>query len=173
MPGNAGISFGFDVATPAGRQDEPIVERLVIRVPPAGVRQQGNTDVLRKVPLLQALAAEGVPVPAVRWWGADEQWFGVPYLVVECLPGRSLNIFAPDRSSFDLSAAGVRSLFSQAVDALVATHRVDWRTRLAGWDGPRNSTTGSSLYEEASGQPVRDVAWYRRSPDSAWPLSHP
>lgn len=135
MPGNAGISFGFDVIpdAAAGRR-----EPLVIRVPPAGVRRRGNTDVLRQVPLLQALAAAGVPVPAVRWWGDDERWFGVPYLIVERLPGRSLNPFAPDATFFDLSPSGVAPIFRQAVDALVATHRLDWRTALAGWEQPRS-----------------------------------
>jgi aminoglycoside phosphotransferase (APT) family kinase protein len=151
MPGNAGISFGFDVHGGTSPGD-PVVERLVIRVPPAGVRQKGNTDVLRQVPLLQALAAEGVPVPAVRWWGADERWFGVPYIVVERLPGRSLNLFSPDSSFFDLSPSGVRSLSAQAVDALVATHRVDWRTRLAGWDEPRSLEAEIRFWEPILGK---------------------
>ncbi len=72
MPGHAGLSFGFTVeggsATAGG-------ERLVIRMPPKGVRRQGNTDVLRQVPLLSALARHGVPVPTVRWWSDDESWF--------------------------------------------------------------------------------------------------
>ena len=175
MPGNAGISFGFDVVTPASG-DASVVERLVIRVPPAGVRQKGNTDVLRQVPLLQALAAESVPVPAVRWWGGDLRWFGVPYLVVDRLPGRSLNIFAPDPSFFDLSTAGVRSMFRQAVDALVATHRVDWRTRLAGWDPPRSLEAEIRFWEPillkgddeewiAAGLDLRDVLLAHRPPE--------
>src|SRR5258708_4548835 len=59
MPGHAGISFGFDVVKGTWR------DPLVVRVPPPGVRRQGNTDVLRQVPVLQAAAAEGVPVAAV------------------------------------------------------------------------------------------------------------
>jgi len=159
MPGNAGISFGFDVVVPAGGDVRR--EALVIRVPPAGVRRKGNTDVLRQVPLLEALAAQGVPVPAVRWWGDDERWFGVPYLMVERLPGRSLNVFAPDGSFFDLSPGGVERLFRQAVDALVAVHRLDWRSKLAGWDTPR------SLEDEiAAWEPILlkggDDDWIRR-----------
>jgi len=179
MPGNAGISFGFDVTAPergAGSDQAPVVERLVIRVPPAGVRQKGNTDVLRQVPLLQALAAEGVPVPAVRWWGDDERWFGVPYLIVERLPGRSLNIFAPDPTFFDLSVTGVRSLFRQAVEALVATHRLDWRTRLPGWDEPRDLEAEIRYWEPilakgdddewiAAGHDLRDALLASRPPD--------
>jgi crotonobetainyl-CoA:carnitine CoA-transferase CaiB-like acyl-CoA transferase/aminoglycoside phosphotransferase (APT) family kinase protein len=159
MPGNAGISFGFDVVVAGG--DGPRRDPLVIRVPPAGVRRKGNTDVLRQVPLLEALAADGVPVPAVRWWGEDERWFGVPYLMVERLPGRSLNVFDPDASFFDLSPGGMDRLFRQAVDALVAVHRLDWRAKLAGWEKPR------SLADEiAAWEPIlrkgSDGEWIRR-----------
>ncbi len=171
MPGNAGISFGFDVVSP-GSAPEP----LVIRIPPAGVRRKGNTDVLRQVPLLQALQAGGVPVATVRWWGEDEQWFGVPYLVVERLPGRSLNIFAPDDRFFDLSPPGIAGLFRQAVDALVATHRLDWRSTLANWDTPRSLTDEIGAWEPiltkgddeawvAQGLELRDVLLETRPAD--------
>lgn len=176
MPGNAGISFGFDVVTPDGDAGSAVVERLVIRIPPAGVRRKGNTDVLRQVPLLQAAAAGGVPVPTVRWWGDDEQWFGVPYLVVERLPGRSLNIFSPDAAFFDLSAAGVQALFRQAVAALVATHRIDWPAHLRGWDEPRSLEGEIAAWEPilakgddpdwiAAGMDLRDVLLATRPPE--------
>ena len=171
MPGNAGISFGFDVVPP-GSAAEP----LVIRVPPAGVRRRGNTDVLRQVPLLRALRAEGVPVAAVRWWGDDEEWFGVPYLVVERLPGRSLNVFAPDDRFFDLTPKGVAALFRQAIEALVATHRLDWRSKLADWDSPRSLTDEIRAWEPilfkgddeqwvAQGMSLRDVLLETRPAD--------
>src|SRR3989442_5432738 len=78
MPGHAGLSFGFRVDyQEAGR---PRNESLVMRLPPKGVRQSGNTDVLRQVPLLQALKRHGVPVATVRWFGSDPCWFEVPYI---------------------------------------------------------------------------------------------
>ena len=126
MPGNAGISFGFDVVE-AGRR-----ERLVIRVPPPGVRRQGNTDVLRQVPILQAAASVGVPVAAVRWWDDDEQWFGVPYLIVDRLPGRSGNRWYPSAGGAPMSPAK----FRQAVEALVAIHDIPWVEALDGWAEP-------------------------------------
>jgi aminoglycoside phosphotransferase (APT) family kinase protein len=176
MPGNAGISYGFDVAVPDATADAVLVERLVVRVPPAGVRRKGNTDVLRQVPLLQAAAAGGVPVPAVRWWDDDEEWFGVPYVMVDRLPGRSLNVFSPDPSFFDLSPAGVRSLFRQAVEALVATHRIDWRARLARWDEPRTLEAEIAFWEPilakgdddgwiAAGHDLRDRLLATRPPE--------
>src|SRR5690606_439175 len=69
MPGHAGLSFGFRVDYQEGGQRRN--ESLVMRLPPKGVRQSGNTDVLRQVPLLQALKRNGVPVPTVRWFGGD------------------------------------------------------------------------------------------------------
>lgn len=130
MPGHAGLSFGFTAEWPGGS------EALVVRMPPKGVRRSGNTDVLRQVPLLQALLAAGVPVPEVRWWSDDERWFEVPFTMVERLPGRTLNLRDPD-PSFDTSPDALGALFDQAIDALASVHAIDWRTALAGWEEPR------------------------------------
>jgi aminoglycoside phosphotransferase (APT) family kinase protein len=130
MPGHAGLSFGFRVVSAGGR----VLDDLVVRLPPRGVRRRGNTDVLRQVPLLQALRRCGVPVAEVRWWDDDEQWFDVPYFMVGRLPGATYIVRDPD-PSFPADAA--RAVFEQAVDALALVHRVDWRTELAGWEAPR------------------------------------
>lgn len=133
MPGHAGISLGFDVVV--GSHRDP----LVVRVPPPNVRRRGNSDVLRQVPLLQAVGAEGVPVPAVRWWGDDEKWFGTPFVMVERLPGRSIDRWdaeLPDAVDGD----ALHRVFEQAVHALVAIHDVAWETRLHGWGEPRSLT---------------------------------
>lgn len=126
MPGHAGLSFGFTVVHADGE------ESLVMRVPPKGVRRKGNTDVIRQVPLLQALQRAGLPVAQVRWWSEDEQWFEVPFFMVERLPGttfasRGATGPAPD----PIVVAGV---FEQAIDALVAIHKFDWRKELDGWE---------------------------------------
>lgn len=128
MPGHAGLSFGFTVDHADGR------DRLVMRVPPKGVRRKGNTDVIRQVPLLQALYAAGVRVPPVRWWSEDEQWFDVPYFMVDRLPGRT---FAFRDPSVQPGADLVRSVFDQAIDALVTIHKFDWRSRLPDWEEAR------------------------------------
>jgi aminoglycoside phosphotransferase (APT) family kinase protein len=128
MPGHAGISFGFDVATDLSS------ERLVVRVAPPGVRRAGPADVLRQVPVLRAAKLSGVPVPNVRWWGDDERWFGSPYFIVERLSGGSLNCWGP----LPDGTPGVRSIFEQAIVALAAVHRIDWRKRLPNWSTPRS-----------------------------------
>ena len=129
MPGHAGLSFGFTVEHGDDERDE-----LVMRVPPKGVKRKGNTDVIRQVPLLQALHAEGVRVPPVRWWSEDEQWFDVPYFMVDRLPGTTFAFRDPAVQPDPLM---VRSVFEQAVDALVTIHKFDWRSRLADWEQPR------------------------------------
>ncbi len=127
MPGHAGISFGFDVSAGA------TCERLVVRVAPPGLRRVGPADVLRQVPVLQAAKAAGVPVPDVRWWGEEETWFASPYFVVEWLSGTSVSAWEP----LPGSAADAGKVFAEAVTALAAVHRIDWRRALVGWGVPR------------------------------------
>jgi aminoglycoside phosphotransferase (APT) family kinase protein len=135
MPGHAGLSFGFSVADSTGDLD-----RLVVRMPPHGVRRSGNTDVLRQVPLLKALAANGVPVAPVLWWDADEQWFGVPYFMVRYLHGQTYAVRDPDPAAF----AGVdpSAVFRSAVEALALAHQVDHERSLSDWEKPK------TLHEE-------------------------
>ncbi len=130
MPGHAGLSFGFTLSDPTG-----ILDRLVIRMPPAGVRRSGNTDVLRQVPLLRALQRCQVPVADVRWWDSDEQWFGVPFLMVSLLPGSTFIVRDPD-PSFALAGVTAASVIEQSVDALTLVHAVDWTVDLAEWQVP-------------------------------------
>jgi aminoglycoside phosphotransferase (APT) family kinase protein len=173
MPGHAGISFGFDVMS--GGQRDP----LVVRVPPVGVRRSGNTDVLRQVPLLRAARTGGVPVAEVRFFGDDEQWFGVPYVMVERLPGSSLDCWSPIAPD----PAAVRSIFTDATSALAATHALDWRTSLPGWGSPRSLTEeiefwvpvlakGTNEAWQKQAAALRDLLLERMPPEPAPALVH-
>ena len=165
MPGHAGLSFGFHVDYQEAGQ--PRGESLVMRLPPKGVRQSGNTDVLRQVPLLQALRRHSVPVPTVRWFGSDVRWFEVPYIMVERLPGRTFRSSEPD-PSYDLSPQGMSRLYCQAVRALTQIHQLDWQQELAGWEQPRSLETEIRFWDTilakaaepqwvTQGQEVRDL----------------
>jgi aminoglycoside phosphotransferase (APT) family kinase protein len=165
MPGHAGLSFGFRVDYHEGGQLRN--ESLVMRLPPKGVRQSGNTDVLRQVPLLQALQRHGALVATVRWFGSDPRWFEVPYIMVERLPGRTFRASEPD-PSFDLSPEGVFRLYRQVVRALVQIHQLDWQKELAGWEEPRSVATEIRFWDSilakaaepqwvAQGQEVREL----------------
>jgi aminoglycoside phosphotransferase (APT) family kinase protein len=133
MPGHAGLSFGFSVT-----RDGAEVEQLVVRMPPAGVRRRGNTDVLRQVPLLRALRRAGVAVPEVFWFDDDEQWFGVPYFMVGLLPGETYQVREPAPMFSGFDAADVLGV---AIDSLAAIHLVDHRIDLATWEAPKDLAT--------------------------------
>lgn len=133
MPGHAGLSFGFKVSDSDGT-----IDRLVMRMPPKGVRRSGNTDVLRQVPLLKALAAHGVPVAPVVWFDADEQWFDVPYFMVRYLRGQTYAVRAPDPVFAGVLCAEV---MRSAVEALALVHRVDHHKALPRWEQPKDLQT--------------------------------
>lgn len=126
MPGHAGLSFGFRVLD----GDGDVLDDLVMRMPPKGVRRRGNTDVLRQVPLLQALRESGLPVAEVRYWSDDEQWFEVPFFMVGRLPGEIYVVRQPDPS---FASVPVSTIFEQGVTALAGVHTFDWQHRLSGW----------------------------------------
>jgi aminoglycoside phosphotransferase (APT) family kinase protein len=127
LPGHAGLTYGFAIVDATGA----VTEELVLRLPPAGVRRQGNTDVLRQAPLIDALDRAGVPVAPVRFASDDEQWFGVPYLAVARMPGRTVSIDTgaepPSQGHFDA-----------AVRTLAKLHAVAWERELADWSAPRS-----------------------------------
>lgn len=152
MPGNAGLSFGFDARGPEGE----VLHSLVIRLAPPGVRRQGNTDVLRQVPLLRTLERARFPVAPLVWAGDDPAWFGTDALVQERLPARHLPMHDPTTGVGRVEDPA--SYLRQAVETLAALHRIDWTQGLARWDDPR------TIAEE--------VAFWRRflprHPDLAW-----
>lgn len=137
MPGNAGLSFGFDVVVP-GREPTP----LVIRLSPPGVRRSGNTDVLRQVPLLTALGGAGIPVARVTWSSADERWFGTDAMVQERLTAWPLHLW-DSRLTHPLAALGAERFVDQAVDAIATVHAFGWQDCLGDWEPLR--TVNSEL----------------------------
>jgi len=149
MPGNAGLSFGFDVVD----RDGTVVRSLVVRFAPPGVRRSGNTDVLRQVPLLQALERAGVPVAPLVWWTGDESWFGTDAIVQERLAARPLRLWdgggaAPDPGPY----------LRNAVTVLAGIHALDWADLLAGWAEPR-PVAGEIAFWEGLLVKHPDPAW--------------
>ena len=126
MPGHAGLTYGLEVQSPDG----DIVASVILRLPPKGVKRQGNTDVLRQVPLLRALARHGLPVAPIVDASEDEAIFGVPYLVVARLPGRNVSI---DDGGEEPAA----SHYLQAAEALGRLHAFPALSELGGWDTVR------------------------------------
>lgn len=153
MPGHAGLSFGFDV-----RADGAEVERLVVRVAPAGLARKGPADVLHQVPILRVAHDHGIPVPTVRAWGEDEGWFGSPYFVVERLPGSSLDVW----ERLEVDSTTVETVFDQAVESLATLHAVDWRRHLPGWSTPRGLPDEVRFWE-AILRKGKNEAWTERA----------
>jgi len=122
MPGHAGLSFGFEL------RGAPGCSRHVLRLPPAGVRHEGPSDVLRQAAILRALRPTAVPVPPVSWAGDDPRWFGRPYLITAWLPGTVIRLEgggAPPPDGLDADATA-----RLAVAALAELHRIDPRRLL-------------------------------------------
>jgi aminoglycoside phosphotransferase (APT) family kinase protein len=123
MPGHSGLSFGFELRGVNGPA------RHVLRLPPAGVRHKGPSDVLRQAAVLRALAPTAVPVTAVSWAGDDPRWFDRPYLVAEWMEGSTVGVDSPGLpGGLDRETAA-----AEAVAALAALHRLDAARLLPGW----------------------------------------
>jgi aminoglycoside phosphotransferase (APT) family kinase protein len=116
LPGHAGFSFRFTLH--ARGASEP----LVLRLAPPGVRIYGTADVARQARLIQVLAQRGIPVPPVRWYGDEPNWFGRPYSVVELLPGATV---AQLDEGGALSAGLCAAVVEQAVDVLARLHALE------------------------------------------------
>ncbi|WP_291829656.1 phosphotransferase family protein, partial [Bosea sp. (in: a-proteobacteria)] len=127
LGGHSAITVGFDVM-----QGPRVAERLVLKIPPPGVNRQNNFDVLRQVPLLQALERHRIPAPKAVHWSDDERHFGAPFLMMSRLAGAPLpDLFGPDAGK---GVTGADRLFEQPIRALVALHGIDARAELAGWN---------------------------------------
>jgi aminoglycoside phosphotransferase (APT) family kinase protein len=116
LPGHAGFSYSFALSSHGAS------ERLVLRLAPPGVRVHGTADVARQARLIESLRVQHIPVPPVRWYGDELDWFGRPYSIVELLPGSTI---AQEHHRGRLSAGRVRPLVEQTVDALARLHRLD------------------------------------------------
>ena len=125
MPGHSGLSFGFEVRGPVGPA------RHVLRLPPAGVRHEGPSDVLRQATVLRALAPTAVPVTPVSWAGDDPRWFDRPYLVAEWLDGATVGLEAAGGLPGGVDA---ETAAREAVAALGALRRLDAARLLPGWE---------------------------------------
>jgi aminoglycoside phosphotransferase (APT) family kinase protein len=177
MPGNAGLSFGFDVLRP-----NQVQLQLVIRLSPPGVRRRGNTDVLRQVPLLTTLMEAGIPVARVVWSSGDPLWFGTDAVVQERLSAWPLHMWDAGLSH-PAATGGSEPFLDQAVDALAAIHQTPWAEPLGDWEPMRSLGTEVAFWDtllsrceepawiEAGGR-LRDVLLERQPDDVAVGIFH-
>jgi aminoglycoside phosphotransferase (APT) family kinase protein len=129
MPGNSGISYGFEVVTPGRR------ESMVLRLAPSGVSRKRNADLLHQVEVLEAMHAASVAVPAVLWSSDDPVWFGVPSYASELVGGESTHLFTAGRAE-QCDGSGMQPVFEDAMHVLAAIHGMDWKKGLPSWPVP-------------------------------------
>jgi aminoglycoside phosphotransferase (APT) family kinase protein len=89
-------------------------EHVVVRRPPRPPYAESAHDVLREARLLQALHAAGLRVPRVLATVRDTDMLGVPFVVLEHVPGHAISRTVPDE--LDLPSEHAR-----IADELVAT----------------------------------------------------
>ncbi len=152
--GHAGLTFLFDIVEAGGAR-----KPYVIKLPPRGVRRRGNTDVYRQAPLLRALKADGLPVPGVPWAREDESnsWFGLPFIVMERLPGHTFFVWDP-APGVPRERAVCERYWEQAVATLARLHAFDWRRHLPDWEEPASLAHEITRWERV----------YAQAPEPDW-----
>jgi aminoglycoside phosphotransferase (APT) family kinase protein len=136
MPGNSGLSFGYDVVAGSSTEATSPIGSYVIRLAPPGVRRSGNTDVLRQAPLLRALEAERLPVAPLVWSTDDASWFGTDVIIQRKVDAKPLHMFEPHLGV--AVVGGTDPYVRSAAEALAAVHAVDWRAALPDWQAERS-----------------------------------
>ena len=131
LGGHSGQTLGFRV------RGEQVDEALVIRLAPTGVAHRGATDVLRQAPLLRALKVAGASVADVVDAGDEPRYFGVPYLIVQRLPGQPL-IMGPDAGPSWLPSELRQRAHELAAEQLAFIHAADVSAPLRDWDRARS-----------------------------------
>ncbi|MFC4949188.1 phosphotransferase family protein [Pseudonocardia sp. GCM10023141] len=97
---------------------------FIVRVRPPGALL--DTDLEREYRVYAAVAAAGVPVPAVHaLQNAPESALGGPYFVMDHAPGHSPLVWqAGDREALEANWRGDRSVATDVVGALAAIHDI-------------------------------------------------
>lgn len=153
--GHAGLTYLVSVDN--GTED-PTPKNYVLRLAPPGVKRRGNTDVYRQAPLLNALHSAGLPVPAVPFAEAGEEWLGTPFILMEQLPGRTFFHWDP-HADFGDDPQEIGALWRAAVALLPQFHMVEWQRDLpANWETPRTLKADVGYWR----------AIYAKAPERAW-----
>lgn len=132
LPDRAGISnetilFAAEL-TAQSDAATTTTEDLALRISPAPEFQVCRDPMFAsQARLLQVLHDQGLPVPNVRWFEDDPQWFGRPFFVMDRAHGRvpiSEPIYNAEGWLHDATPAQQRTAWESAVDELVRINRV-------------------------------------------------
>jgi aminoglycoside phosphotransferase (APT) family kinase protein len=126
-----GIGAGEIVATPIGDGHSNVTYRVergdrevVLRRPPRPPLPPSAHDVLREARLLRALEDTPARVPRVLAVCAEEETIGMPFYVMELVPGEVIVSEVPEALD---QPAERRRIGEELIDSLVEIHGVDWR----------------------------------------------
>ena len=118
----------------AGLSNETIIvtldngERLVVRLPPL-LASFPETTLAAQAIVHDVVAEAGIPTAAPVHVEPDEQWLGVPFIVMPFVEGHipgPASLF--DRWILDAPVADQRRIQEQMINVLAAVHRIDWRS---------------------------------------------
>lgn len=96
---------------------------VILRRPPPGPLPPRAHDVLREFRVMGALSGSAVPVPRVLVACDDPTVLGVPFFLLEDLPGDAIRFHLPP--ALAASPACAQLIAEQTVDALAALHTTD------------------------------------------------
>lgn len=98
-------------------------DRFVLRRGPRPPLPPSTHDMLREARLLTALAGSGLPLPTVLAVCDDPALLGVPFYVMDYLPGL---VITDDLPGWAAASAQRRRISDALVDTLVAVHAADY-----------------------------------------------
>jgi len=153
LPGHAGFSFSFILE----RADRPPA-RFVLRLAPPGVKIAGPADIVRQARITASLADTPIPVPRVIWYGAEPEFFGRPYFVVEFLDGFKLadSTLPPDH---------LRRLARKGIEMMAVLHGVPWEPRRDAFGDPFPLSEEMRRLDNLLDRPTLDPAVVARAPE--------
>lgn len=98
---------------------------MILRRPPPPPLPRGSNDVLREARVIAAVGDHGVPVPHILAIAETGQVLDVPFYIMSRIDGDVITTEMPARFRREGAA---RQVGEALVDAMVALHRVDWRS---------------------------------------------
>jgi len=102
--GHSGFTYFVDV------EDAEGPTRYVLRLPPPGARIAGPADVVRQGRIMSALHQAGLPAPAVPLMSSDPVVDGRPFILMEAVDGRRIELAAREYRGIDIAASAVAVL---------------------------------------------------------------
>ena len=127
----AGLGRGALTIEPIGSGHSNVTLRVrrdgldgVLRRPPRPPLAPSAHDVLREARILRALEPTTARTPRVLYVHPDPHALGVPFLVMQAMPGVALNDALPDWLE---SADDRAALADDLVETLCEVHAIDWR----------------------------------------------